>query len=1168
MPGPEEEPPADPRIAPAAERPDPATILNQIRKWGLHFEGKDPFAFLERIEELKRAYGYTDDWLLLGLPELLRGDPLLWYRNNREAWHTWAEFCQGFRLQYLPPGYRSQIKREIQGRRQQSGESFSRYATALLTLMRRAGGFTAQEQTEQLYENLDPEYQLYIRPAEATSVTELSARAAEYERIAQRRRERQPEAKRNHEHAVAAAAYSREDCCWRCSEISFVNPTTANLAQRQGIALQPVEKQVTLADGTPVPITHTITLPITAAGRTARHTFQILPNLDRPVLIGIDLWAKLRLTLPPPSAATVTTNPVVGEILEGITPRTAEEDQRLHQFLRQELAAFETIRGPTTRIEHRIRLKTDQPIKQRYRPRNPAMQAIINIEVDKMEQEGVIEPSRSAWSSPVVIVRKKDGTHRFCIDFRRLNSVTEKDAYPLPHIAATLNKLRGARYLSTLDLKNGYWQVPLAPDSRHVTAFTVTGKGLMQFRTMPFGLHSAPATFQRLLDSVLGPELEPNVLVYLDDIVVASQTFDDHLQHLAEIFRRLRDANLRLNAEKCHFCLDRLRYLGHIIDRQGIRTDPAKVSAIANWPVPTTLKQVRQFLGVASWYRRFIADFSTLAAPLTHLTRKNARWTWTTVEEGAFIRLKDALTSAPVLACPDFGQPFTLQTDASAYGLGAVLTQQLAEGEQVIAYASRTLNSAEKNYSATELECLAVVPGIRRMRDYLEGYRFTVITDHQSLRWLQRLESPSGRLGRWLFELQQFDFEIRYRKGSLNQVADALSRQPEICATKRTKACPWYRRITTGLRTRPVDFPDYQMRDGHLHQHILHDLDFREVPAEDQWKKCVPTDQRPALLQRLHNDPTAGHMGTAKTMTSIAQLYYWPGMFRDIARHVRACDICLAHKASQQRPAGNLHTAPVAAPWHQVSVDLVGPLPRSNHGHTWLLTMQDRFTKWLEVAPLRKATSVNVTRALTDRVIYRHGCPQWLISDNGTQLKSRQLEKLMTTFGIQHRTSPPYTPQCNPVERANRTLKTMLAQYHETTGHSPAYLNCGRELARPHPEDRRQPATALVPDVVHRHLQDAYELVRVHLARASQRQAKHYNLRRRDWRPRIGELVWKRNHTLSDKAKAFNAKLAPKFIGPMEVRKIVLPVIVDLRDARGRWHRHIHVQDLKAHTGE
>jgi len=262
-----------------------------------------------------------------------------------------------------------------------------------------------------------------------------------------------------------------------------------------------------------------------------------MPNLDCPILIGVDLWAKLRIHLPLPPIVATTTVPSVGGISQGLIPRTADEEQRLQRFLEQELAAFEIIQGPTDHIEHKIRLKTDQPIKQRYRPRNPAMQAVINAEIEKMEREGMIEPSQSAWSSPIIVVRKRDGGFRFCIDFRRLNAVTEKDAYPLLHITVTLDKLRGARYLSILDLKNGYWQVPLAPDSRPVTAFTVLGKGLMQFRTMPFGLHSAPATFQRLLDSVLSPELEPHVLVYLDDIIVASQTFDEHLEHLTEVFR-------------------------------------------------------------------------------------------------------------------------------------------------------------------------------------------------------------------------------------------------------------------------------------------------------------------------------------------------------------------------------------------------------------------------------------------------------------------------------------------------------------------------------------------------------------------------------------------------------------------------------------------------------
>ncbi|KAL6416811.1 hypothetical protein ACFW04_013159 [Cataglyphis niger] len=250
----------------------------------------------------------------------------------------------------------------------------------------------------------------------------------------------------------------------------------------------------------------------------------------------------------------------------GLAPSTAEESERLRAFLERELPKFQAVAGPTSLIEHQIRLKNRTLIMQRYRPRNPAMQAIIDVEVDEMEKAGVIEPSRSAWSSPIVVVRKKDGKHRFCIDFRKVNEVMEKDAYPLPQVTATLDKLRGARYL-TLDLKNGYWQVPLARESRPITAFTVPGKGLMQFRVMPFGLHSAPATFQRLLDFVIGPALEPNVFVYLDDIIVISRTFEQHLELLTEVFRRLRAARLRLNPEKCRFCVDQLRYLGHVVDR-------------------------------------------------------------------------------------------------------------------------------------------------------------------------------------------------------------------------------------------------------------------------------------------------------------------------------------------------------------------------------------------------------------------------------------------------------------------------------------------------------------------------------------------------------------------------------------------------------------------------
>jgi len=584
-------------------------------------------------------------------------------------------------------------------------------------------------------------------------------------------------------------------------------------------------------------------------------------------------------------------------------------------------------------------------------------------------------------------------------------------------------------------------------------------------------------------------------------------------------------------------------------------------------------------VGLASWYRRFISDFSTAAAPLTGLTKKNARWRWGPEEEQAFRTLKRALASAPILACPDFNRQFIIQTDTNATGLGAVLTQHFEEGERVIAYASRTLNGAEKNYSATELECLAVVWGIRHFRGYLEGYRFSVITDHQALRWLQRIESPTGRLARWMLELQQYTFDVRYRRGQLNRVADALSRLPTVHAARNPR-CPWYYGQLHRVRERPDEFPDYLIRQGKLYRHILHSTDFRETPADQQWKECVPKHKRAAILHRMHDQPSAGHLGIAKTIARTAETYYWPRMFADIAKYVRECANCLAHKSSQERPAGLLHATPVKTPWEQVSIDLIGPLPRSTEGHNWLLVMQDRFTKWVELSPLRRATTPAVIQRLTKQVIFRHGCPATVISDNGRQFIAKAMKQALSSFGIKPKTTPAYAPHCNPVERANKTIKTMISQYVERNHRHwdrhvsalqfayPAFLNHGRELQGPHPEDRRQGQRLTAPEGNRRRLEEAYEVVRTNLARAFQRQARHYDLRRRGWRPRVGDAVWKRTHTLSNKHEAVNAKLAPKYIGPLTVRKIVSPVIVDLRDTRGRWYRHIHIQDLKPTPGD
>lgn len=384
------------------------------------------------------------------------------------------------------------------------------------------------------------------------------------------------------------------------SEALFVSAAIADRMRTAGVRIRPREDQINMAIGTKAPITGTLRATIKIDGRTIRHCFQILPKLSSEVLIGTDLWGRLQINIPPPPttkcrhttrARLATLN---SQMTPGLIPRSEDEDRNFRKFLAAELQKFENIQGPTNQITHRIRLKTGEPIKQRYRPRNPAMQAVINDEVNKMLAGGVIEPSNSAWSSPVVLVKKK-GTYRFCIDFRKLNQASQKDAYPLLQVLAILDKLRGARYLSTLDLKDGYWQVPLETGSRPATAFTIPGRGLFQFRVIPFGLYSAPATFQRLLDTVMGPKLEPHVLVYLDDIIVASPTLEAHQQHFAEVFHRLRKARLRLNTKKCHFCQDQLKYLGHLMDKDGIRTDPDKVSAVTGWPVPRTMRQIRRF---------------------------------------------------------------------------------------------------------------------------------------------------------------------------------------------------------------------------------------------------------------------------------------------------------------------------------------------------------------------------------------------------------------------------------------------------------------------------------------------------------------------------------------------------------------------------------------------
>ncbi|XP_038063012.1 uncharacterized protein LOC119733697 [Patiria miniata] len=433
--------------------------------------------------------------------------------------------------------------------------------------------------------------------------------------------------------------------------------------------------------------------------------------------------------------------------------------------------------GRTDIAQHYIDIGDAPPQRSPPYRLSPDRRQALHEEIDSLLQSGKITPSKSPWASPVLMVPKKNGQFRFCVDYRKLNRVTKLDAYPMPTIDTILDSLHGAKIFSSLDLRSGYWQMGMAPEDAEKTAF-ICEEGLFHFTVLPFGVVNGPASFQRLMSEVLGDLIGRTCYVYLDDIVCYSHDVDQHLADLREVLAKLRSAGLTVNFEKCNFACSEMSYLGHVVSEDGLRPNPDKVAAIRDYPVPQTRKQLERFLGMVGWYQKFIPHLSDTADPLYQLRRKDVPWTWSPACQNAFDSLRHALTTQPILGFSDPDLPFSIHTDASNVGLGAILLQSQENGPRTIAFASRALSSAERNYSATEKECLAVVWALEKWRPYLEGRHCRVVTDHQALCWLFRRSHQKGRLARWVLRLQDFTFDVVYRPGPLNVVPDALSRVP------------------------------------------------------------------------------------------------------------------------------------------------------------------------------------------------------------------------------------------------------------------------------------------------------------------------------------------------------------------------------------------------------
>lgn len=434
--------------------------------------------------------------------------------------------------------------------------------------------------------------------------------------------------------------------------------------------------------------------------------------------------------------------------------------------------------GCTDKVKHKINTGDAQPIKQAPRRQPLGKRENERVEVERMLQKDIIEPSDSEWSSPVVLITKKDGSTRFCVDYRKLNSVTKVDAYPIPRVDDCLEALAGNKWFSSMDLCSGFWQVKMDEKDMHKTAFSTSCNGLYHFKVMPFGLVNSPATFQRLMENVLRGIQWIQSLLYMDDIITPGRTVDESLARLEKVFERLQLYNLKLKASKCIFFQKSITFLGHVVSEDGIHTDESKVSAIKDWPVPHTQKQVRSFLGLTGYYRKFIKGYADIARPLHKLCEKRTRFSWTESCTNAFNKLKESLITAPILAYPQPDCEFILDTDSSDQATGAVLSQIIGGKEHVIAYMSKTMNRHERQYCITRKELLAVIKALKHFHHYLYGRKFLLRTDNSAVSWMRNLKAPTGQTARWLQELSTYSMTVIHRPGRSHGNADALSRKP------------------------------------------------------------------------------------------------------------------------------------------------------------------------------------------------------------------------------------------------------------------------------------------------------------------------------------------------------------------------------------------------------
>lgn len=867
----------------------------------------------------------------------------------------------------------------------------------------------------------------------------------------------------------------------------------------------------------------------------------------------------------------------------------SEQEKEFKKLIQRHRVVFRKTPGLLKTYRHELLTIPHIPFKAPNYAIPLAYREEVDKEIEKMLDQGIIQASKSPYNNPMVVVAKKDGSVRLCLDARKVNAILQPDHEKMETIESLFQECTSTRYMSSLDLRSSFWQVPLTKESRKYTAFTHRGHSY-EFRVTPFGLKTSTASLVRGLRPVL--QGLTHTINFVDDLLCMSETFEDHIKHLKEIFDRLEENGLTISLEKSAFFRKKIKFLGHVLTSEGIHPDPEKIAAIHNFPAPKNIKQLRGFLGLINYYTKFTKEHSEATIPLLELTRKNQPWRWNETEVKAFQNVKSKFIDSVVLSYPDHKKPFFLQTDASDYALGAVLFQKNLEGEhQVLQFASRTLKGAEVGYGTTEKELLAIIWALQKFRSYLLGAEIHVITDHAALTFLRECKLSHARITRWSLAIQDYHLQIEHCAGKKNTVADLLSRQGEIKQDKNVVIAKLAQALSPEVEELLRQLHILQNEDKFI-ENIKNECKNGNVPAgyhlkqeilykitNKQYQALIPIEKAPRFIQECHE--IYGHAGARKCYLILKEDFTCPHLYKLTRKTLQKCETCQKTKIYTPGVFAEMTNILPQEPNELLSLDYYGPLPTAKQGKKYLLVMIDVFSKLTILYALRKATTSTTLKCLLEDYIPRYGKPQSILSDQGTQFTSKIWGETLQSNGIRKIMTAIRHPRANPVERTNRELsrffRTFVKQqhhqwidwiktiescinetHHETTGQIPWELHSANKPERPWKNLLNKPQ-----EQTHTH-ETLIMMARNNMRSKRKKQSSKFNNQHRITEFQLGDKVLVKALNVSNPATKTIAKFLPLYEGPYEIKRKISNTSYILKYIGKEKERGLfHAQDLR-----